>query len=220
MSIKLTYQRNCVALIVSAALITSCVPSTTPLEITAPPVTVDANTTLLPPVTSTLGPYPIDTAEVTTVPTPIVPPAKLTDAAQLSQTPPVSPAATSTPILGIVEGVAPPYNTEEFVSGGPRWVGYIDSTLTFVYAGARGTDHQQGVVIVENPTVGGWYDTSSKDGVLKIIAASGSLLTLTAEDGSIYQFDVNSVTFITPTGDPNTTITPNAVSTTEGTAAP
>jgi hypothetical protein len=170
-------------MLVAAALVGACVVSPGPLE------------TGLVPATTPLDAYPVATAMPPTAGTSGIPPEKLTAIALATLSPTFTPVPVGTPVLGIIEGVAPPYNTDVFRSGN-QWNGYIGDTLTHVFVGARSEDPQQGVVIVEHPTLGGWFDTPETHGMLRITAADGNILTLVAVDGFVYHFDVSTDSYV------------------------
>lgn len=79
------------------------------------------------------------------------------------------------------------------------WIGTVGNWRTRVYAGSDASDQTQGVVIVHQESVDGLtvlddqiIDTPQHDGQLQIVSAQGTLLNLTATDGSTYTFDVST----------------------------
>lgn len=206
-----------------AILLTSCVPGTLPSESTVSPVTATLSESTLPPSTSPPEGYPIETAspppDSTSLAVATILSAKQTAAAIPTETP-LPPA---TPRLGIFDDNVPPFSTDTFWSGGKVWYGYADSRLLIVHAGSRGDDHQQGVVLILTDTSTDWYDTPVKDGTLTIISANGTVLSLTATDGVVYQFDVATRSFVSPTSNPSLTPTGAAATiapTAQATTAP
>jgi hypothetical protein len=218
MSIRTVRSIALLCSVLSIGLLSSCAPGESTETVTTAP-TVEST---LPPATTPPEGYPFGTEPRPTAVTPGWPPAKLTALAITSLTPPVTwPPAT--PLLGIREGIAPPYSTDAFVSGGNAWSGYANNELVLVHAGARGDNHQQGVVIVITNSAEGWYQTPTQDGVLRITSVNGTILSLTATDGAVYQFDVSTRTLVSPTGNPNRTPTGAAMSiapTAQATTAP
>jgi len=126
------------------------------------------------------------------------PPEKLTQMAVenfLIQTQTPGPKPTLVHELGILEGVAPPFNTETFWSGGNQWNGYVNNVFTMILAGAYGHDRQQGLVISMSEIGEDWIDAPERNGTLRISAANDTVLTLTSTQGSVYQLDLNTKTF-------------------------
>ena len=128
------------------------------------------------------------------------------------------PPVTVTVRLGIFDDNVPPFSTDTFWSGGKVWYGYANSVLLTVHAGSRGKDHQQGVVLIVTDTSTDWYDTPAKDGTLTIASADGTVLSLTATDGVVYQFDAANRSYVSPTSNPNVTPTTGAATTIAATA--
>jgi hypothetical protein len=134
---------------------------------------------------------------------------KQTARAETTQTQSAPLPPTQPPAQGILDGIAPPFNTDVFWSGGNQWNGYINNVFTIVYAGSRGNDHEQGVVVVVTDTSEEWFDTPAKDGTLTISSANGTVLSLTSTNESAYQFNLNNKSFLLiPTPDGLPTVPP------------
>ncbi len=89
-----------------------------------------------------------------------------------------------------------------------QWYEVKDGKSITAYAGAEGYafDPSQGVVLVvvetldfqPVPSAGGTYRTPVKAGPVRIVGAEGEVLTLVAEDGTKFLFDVASRRFLSP----------------------
>jgi hypothetical protein len=117
-----------------------------------------------------------------------------------TQTPFLAP--TQTPEQGILEGIAPPFSTDRFWSGGNQWNGYVNNTFTIAYVGAYGNDRQQGVVVVVTESSEEWVNSPERNGTLTISSAEGTMLTLSSTEGVVYQFDLNAKIFLLATPHP------------------
>jgi hypothetical protein len=102
-------------------------------------------------------------------------------------------AAPPTGIVDDVQG-ALPTSTARLLNA---WQGRAGGGFVTVYAGAAAGDANQGVVVVvtledaRHPTLGQQLvKTPSKSGALRVAAANGSLLTLQAEGGASFTFDI------------------------------
>ncbi|MDP9253053.1 MAG: hypothetical protein M3O80_08605, partial [Chloroflexota bacterium] len=83
-----------------------------------------------------------------------------------------------------------------------QWQGQIGSEYVQVFAGAKGSDSEQGVIVVLTTSVtdltdhsrqtGGLYLTPGRFGNVHISAATGTELTLATPDGKTFRFDVAS----------------------------
>jgi hypothetical protein len=150
-------------------------------------------------------PTPIVQPTATSTLSASMPPEKSTAFAtetMIAQTQTASSAPTLTPELGVLEGIAPPFSTDRFWSGGNQWNGYINSGFTIVYAGAYGNDRQQGVVIMVTESSEDWVNSPERNGTLRIDSVDGNRLTLSSTGGMFYQFDVNTKIFTLSTPHP------------------
>ena len=102
-------------------------------------------------------------------------------------------AAPPTGIVDDVQG-ALPTSTARLLNA---WQGRAGGGFVSVYAGAAAGDADQGVVVVvtledaRHPTLGQQLvKTPSRSGALRVTAANGSLLTLQAEGGTSFTFDI------------------------------
>jgi hypothetical protein len=223
MSMIRTKSTVLVIVAILAIPLSSCVPGTLPTESTVSPATATVGDSTLPPATLPPEGYLMETAspppDMTSIAVATILSAKQTIGAMPTGT--ALPPATAR--LGIFDDNVPPYSTDTFWSGGKVWYGYANSVLLMVHAGSRGDDHQQGVVLIVTDTSTDWYDTPEKDGTLTITSANGTVLSLTATNGAVYQFNVATRSFVSPTGNPNVTPTgavPAMVATAQQTAAP
>jgi len=76
---------------------------------------------------------------------------------------------------------------------GNSWIGNVNGVRTVVYAGSEGKElgnPNQGIIWVNTDSGILSYKTSSLDGGLTITAVNGNVLTLKAEAGSTYTFDL------------------------------
>ena len=82
-----------------------------------------------------------------------------------------------------------------------RWVGTIDGDDVAVFAGAAASDATQGVVVVQRLSADGsaspprGFDTPTKDGAVHVTAVRGSRVTVVAEDGATFTFDLSTMRF-------------------------
>jgi hypothetical protein len=106
------------------------------------------------------------------------------------------PGLAAAPPTGIVDDVqgALPTSTAQLLNA---WQGRAGGGFVSVYAGATAGDANQGVVVVvtledaRHPTLGQQLvKTPSRSGALRVTAANGSLLTLQAEGGASFTFDI------------------------------
>ena len=119
---------------------------------------------------------------------------RLHPAAKDGQQNPPSPQPTSTPITGIVSDFSPPFPAAQFTVTN-MWQNFVNARLVHVYAGASGSDPSQGMVIVQTEGVDGSpgnfsLETPVKAGAVRIVAVSGTKLTLQARNGATFIFDV------------------------------
>jgi hypothetical protein len=117
------------------------------------------------------------------------------------------------PPTGIVP-VNPPFPSSTYVVDELGWQLIRNGKRVAVYAGASAADHAQGVVIVEVAALrkaypepsgelvgdGGRrlevYSPPKRSGALEISHADRSLLTLRAESGAMFVFDVEQRTWV------------------------
>ena len=171
-----------------------------------------ATNATLPASTSTADGYPGPTMQPTSTPT-LEPDVSLTLAwLQTSQ-----PIATVQYPTGIFEEGLGDYSKLGFnmLNG---WRGQINGYTARVLAGALVSNPQQGIVLASWDLSGapnaGVYDTPRQAGAVRITAEQNYRLTLQAEDGSIFYFDVAgqaftaSATVVVPTVTPRATYTP------------
>ena len=82
------------------------------------------------------------------------------------------------------------------------WRDYVHGQYFVVWAGALGADPQQGVVVVADQEMTATtplpqpIKTPTKHGKVRITAVNGSLLTLVADDGTMFVFDLTTRTFV------------------------
>lgn len=172
----------------------------TVLTVTAPALTTEGNG------------YPAPTIEPTATPT-LEPDVSLTLIwIQTSQ-----PIATVDYPFGIFEEGLANYSKLGFaIQNG--WRREIDGYPARVAAGALVSDLQQGIVLVSWDLPGapnaGVYETPIKAGPVRITVEDGFRLTLQADDGTIFYFDVpgqkfvSSLTEVAPTVTPRPSFTP------------
>jgi hypothetical protein len=77
-----------------------------------------------------------------------------------------------------------------------RWQAILNGEPIQVFAGALFEDSQQGLVIVFGVSSGGRYNTPTRAGAVRITEESGLRLTLLADDGTTFYFDVPSRLFV------------------------
>lgn len=105
--------------------------------------------------------------------------------------------------LGILENAGAPFPAAVFTARN-AWQGKRDGGLVIVYAGVDGADPQQGLVIVIWEDKDGGFEraehrpTPVKAGPVKIVKAEGNHLTLEAQNGATFTFDVQSQSFVSP----------------------
>jgi hypothetical protein len=106
------------------------------------------------------------------------------------------PGLAAAPPTGIVDDVqgALPTSPARLLNA---WQGRAGGGFVSVYAGAAAGDANQGVVVVvtledaRHPTLGQQLvKTPSRSGALRVAAANGSLLTLQAQGGASFTFDI------------------------------
>ena len=104
---------------------------------------------------------------------------------------------------GIIERGPAPFSTEDVVVRN-QWQQQVDGVWVQVYAGALAENPAQGVVIVAAEGAAAReaaterYLAPQQSGALRVVAESGSRLTLEAADGSVLAFDLASRTFGAP----------------------
>jgi hypothetical protein len=102
---------------------------------------------------------------------------------------------------GITE-LSAPFPGGEYLLDERAWQDLGPSGLTTVFAGALGADHDSGVVVVLTSTAAGQpvsaqaYPVPERVGALTLVAARGSVLTLRAESGQAFFFDVAGRKFV------------------------
>lgn len=114
-----------------------------------------------------------------------------------------------TPESGIRDIQISPFRAQEALIAN-RWQGTVAGTFVVVYAGRLTTSPDQGLVAVSVGTPGTpafslqQYPTPARVGSVRIIAESGSLLTLVSDNGTSVTFDVGTRMFTqgTPTRSP------------------
>jgi hypothetical protein len=103
------------------------------------------------------------------------------------------------PPRGIIEGASGPFSSSDFVVQN-MWQDEIDGIWVVIHAGANGDDRKQGALSVVRrlPTgiKGGRYPTPQKSGSIRIVAVKDTLVSVIAEDGSTYIFDLPKQTWI------------------------
>jgi len=83
-----------------------------------------------------------------------------------------------------------------------RWSGTVRGKQVVVFAGASASDAAQGVVLVQQRSDDGSADapqpyvTPSKAGAVHVVAVQGTRLTLEADDGTSFAFDVATLHFV------------------------
>jgi hypothetical protein len=111
--------------------------------------------------------------------------------------------------VGIVD-LPSPFPAARYLLDEKGWQELAGGERISVYAGALGADHRQGVVVVVTETLpkphrtadfeheldedarfsAAAYPTPARDGAVRLIAAHAALLTLAAESGASFVFDV------------------------------
>lgn len=175
------------------------------------PATIPANTA--PALTSEANGYPAPTIEPTATAT-LEPDVSLTLIwIQTSQ-----PIATVDYPIGIFEEGLANYSKLGFaIQNG--WRREIDGYPARVAAGALVSDPQQGIVLVSWDLPGapnaGVYETAIKSGPVRITEENGFRLTLHADDGTIFYFDVPGQKFVSSLTEVAPTVTPRPLFTPE-----
>lgn len=147
-------------------------------------------------------------------------PTRRAAAERLNQTITAELAAPRTPNPHVVAPTAPPFPTATLAigistdcfEGGERvvvtrncWSDIVDGAYLFVRAGALVADVQQGVIVVaRNPlpldrgNAGDWtiYATPAAHGPVRVLAATEQQITLGADDGTAFVFDVPARTWV------------------------
>jgi hypothetical protein len=77
-----------------------------------------------------------------------------------------------------------------------RWQAILNGEPIQVFAGALYEDSQQGLIIVLFPSPAGRFYTPTGAGAVRITAESGMRLTLLADDGTTFYFDVPSRLYV------------------------
>jgi len=100
---------------------------------------------------------------------------------------------------GILEGGGDSFSSSDFIVQN-MWQDQIDGIWVMIHAGANGDDHTQGAlsVVWRLPTgiQGGRYPTPQKSGSIRIIAVKNMLVSVVAQDGSTYTFDLTKQTWV------------------------
>jgi len=102
--------------------------------------------------------------------------------------------APGPPDRGIVEDREAPISSSVFVVGN-RWTGAVDGSEVAVYAGRSGQDERRGMVLVSRLSADGrrvaavWLHEAGT-GALRVAAARGPLLTLSAATGDRFVLDL------------------------------
>jgi hypothetical protein len=82
-----------------------------------------------------------------------------------------------------------------------RWGGTVQGRQVVVFAGASASDATRGVVLVQVVSADGGssppraFDTPSASGAVHVVAAHGSRLTLAADEGARFVFNVATLRF-------------------------
>jgi hypothetical protein len=101
---------------------------------------------------------------------------------------------------GIFEGDESTFKPEQALIIN-RWQGTISNDLIQVFAGCQGQNLEQGLIIILRMTQEGEVSSSefipspTKAGALRILSADNLKLTVQAEDGTQWVFDVETVEF-------------------------
>jgi hypothetical protein len=122
----------------------------------------------------------------------------------------IVPEATAIRPTGIFE------DTTDFFKEGYQmqnaWQQQVNGAWAAVFAGARQSDPEQGVIFTQwelpNGSIGRFIDTPIKAGSVRIIAEQNYRLTLQAADGTLFYFDVPAQTFVSSLTEIAPTITP------------
>jgi hypothetical protein len=100
---------------------------------------------------------------------------------------------------GIIEGHPAPFPQSRFHQQN-QWQEVIGGLHVNVYAGSLGRDPFQGAVIVQrtgadlmHPAPAQTFLTPQRAGAVRIISASGNVLTLRAETGDLFTFDATTL---------------------------
>jgi len=92
------------------------------------------------------------------------------------------------------------------------WQGLVNGLWAYVVAGANSNDLEQGLIFSSwefpNAAIGSFYNTLVRAGSVRIIAEQNYRLTLEAEDGSLFYWDIPSQSFVASRTAVAPTITP------------
>lgn len=111
----------------------------------------------------------------------------------------------------IIYGIQAVVSPEVFLQTN-TWYEYKNERYLYVFGGseripAGSPDSSQGAILIDildqyrrHTTEGGIYETPTKNGPVTIVDAQGEQLTLVAQDGTIFFFNVASRTFVNPSG--------------------
>jgi hypothetical protein len=112
---------------------------------------------------------------------------------------------SSIPAFGsITSEFSQPFSSMDF-STNTEWFNEANGNYFHVYAGALGSDSEQGVVVVvvepmadssSNSITLTSYPSSSVDGPLTITGFQGWTITLLSSDGDTYYFDVSTLSYV------------------------
>lgn len=126
-----------------------------------------------------------------------------------------APSDEAGPALGIIP-VSVPFGSDEYVIEAEGWQSVSGNQRVTAYPGALASDRTQGVVVIavatrlsergapnftdelaaDEEVRLAAYTTPRRAGSVRVTAASGNLLTLTAADGSRFVFNVASRRFV------------------------
>jgi hypothetical protein len=107
----------------------------------------------------------------------------------------------SPPSEGLKE-LSAPFAPSEYVLDAPGWQDVGVDGITTVFAGAVGSDHERGVVVVMRSTAAGEpvsaraYPAPARSGSLAIAGVRGSALMLRARSGQMLLFDVATGSYV------------------------
>lgn len=136
-------------------------------------------------------------------------------------------AAAYPPVTPIIDPTGI-YDNEMVKAGGGKlglavqnaWFGIVNGNLVWIYAGAYGSDPDQGIaqVLITFPyrNFDQSFPTTEKRGALRVVSEQNNRLTLVSADGSTFYFDVPGLTYVSspteivPTASPPPTYTPFA----------
>jgi hypothetical protein len=131
---------------------------------------------------------------------------------------PPPPTPDTSPPVGIIDHPSVPFPPSS-VTITNAWQGYVNGDFVQVYAGSdygNTTDTSQGWLIVVTHSTsdsisGQTYNTPGQDGPVTITAADGSNLSLTATDGTVFVFDVQTDTYDMGSPSPSPSESPTGV---------